>query len=220
MPLQNRVTPFGDIISTNARGTLMGNRGCLHNNNQQIVKNYESEAWITCCLYYKGQKRKIMSPKKYTELFFLDEATSFSAGHRPCSLCRHQDYLQFKNTWLKANSDNYNIVDSKIQTIDSIIHSERIDKDGNKITYIDNLSFLPDGSFVCLFDDLKTYYLYFNNFLLKWNDSGYSDKITSHINQQVIVLTPKSIVNTFRHGYKPQIHESALNLLNADSSLC
>jgi hypothetical protein len=38
MPLQNRVDPWGKLIAVNARGSFLGNRGILHNDQ----KNYLS----------------------------------------------------------------------------------------------------------------------------------------------------------------------------------
>ena len=86
--LQNRVNPLGDIIRTPARGAWMGNRGLLHNERQEIVRPYRLIPWITCVLSFKNRHRPVMAPGQYTELFFLDEATSFAAGHRPCKECR------------------------------------------------------------------------------------------------------------------------------------
>src|ERR1700730_14192737 len=103
-PLQNRVDPFGRLIRTTARGAWMGNRGLIHNEYQQIVRTFRLKAWITCRLEFKGWYRKVMSPNRYTELFFLDEATAFSAGHRPCAECRREDFNRFKAAWLQGNS--------------------------------------------------------------------------------------------------------------------
>ncbi|MEO8821838.1 MAG: hypothetical protein ABI267_08810 [Ginsengibacter sp.] len=94
--LQNRVDPFGNIIKTTARGSWMGNRGILHNDQQQVLRPFKLKAWITCKLEFNGRKRPVMAPHRYTGLFFLDEATSFAAGHRPCFECRRQDYHKFK----------------------------------------------------------------------------------------------------------------------------
>ena len=94
MTLQNRVTPFGEIVAVAARGTLMGNRGCLHDSERRIVKSSARVAWVTCRLEWQGMQRQIMAPGKYTELFFLDEATALAAGHRPCFECRRQDALR------------------------------------------------------------------------------------------------------------------------------
>src|SRR6266487_4207217 len=102
--MQNRVNPFGEIIETTARGLWMGNRGNIHNHDKRIVRAYKLKAWITCKLEFKGRKREIMAPNLYTELFFLDEATSFAAGHRPCFECRREDYNKFKTAWLRGNT--------------------------------------------------------------------------------------------------------------------
>jgi hypothetical protein len=86
--LQNRVTPRAELIDAAARGKLMGNRGCLHNDLQQIVRHHHGKRWISCRLSFKGVKREIMAPGQYTELFFLDEATALAAGHRPAPSVR------------------------------------------------------------------------------------------------------------------------------------
>src|ERR1700710_1794579 len=100
---QNRVDPFGNFIKTEARGTLWGNRGALHKDGGEILRPFKLEQWITCVLEYKGIRRQIMGPGRLTELFFLDEATSFAAGHRPCALCRRTAHDVFKAAWLKGN---------------------------------------------------------------------------------------------------------------------
>jgi hypothetical protein len=100
MPLQNRVSPRGEIIVSPARGTFMGNRGgVLHNERRQIVRPYASRRWITCLLEFKGRRRTVMSPGRYTELFFLDEAVALAAGHRPCAECRRDRFNAFRDAW-------------------------------------------------------------------------------------------------------------------------
>ena len=69
LTLQNRVTPFGEIVAVAARGTLMGNRGCLHNDQRQIVKSAARDRWLICRLVWKDVRRPLMAPGKYTELF-------------------------------------------------------------------------------------------------------------------------------------------------------
>jgi hypothetical protein len=95
MPRQNRVTPFGDIIATPDRGTLMGNRGVLHDGEGRIRRMWQVKRWIVCVLEFRSRKRTVMTPGRYTELFFLDEATALAAGHRPCAECRHTCFLAF-----------------------------------------------------------------------------------------------------------------------------
>jgi hypothetical protein len=77
MPLQNRVTPSGEIVTDPSRGLLMGNRGCLHGQGATLgVSRWRSKLWICCLLSYKGVQRDPMPPGRWTALFFLDEATA------------------------------------------------------------------------------------------------------------------------------------------------
>src|SRR4051812_28636843 len=100
MPLQNRVDPYGAMFVSTARGTLMGNRGgALHNDRRLIVRQFKGHRWITCLLQFKGRRRLVMSPGRYTELFFLDEAVSLAAGHRPCAECRRERFNAFRDGW-------------------------------------------------------------------------------------------------------------------------
>src|SRR5690242_9881683 len=100
MSLQNRVDPYGTLFRTPARGTLMGNRGgVIHNERREIVRPYKSRQWIACLLEFKGRHRIVMTPKRYTELFFLDEAVALSAGHRPCAECRRDRFRAFQKAW-------------------------------------------------------------------------------------------------------------------------
>ncbi len=143
-----------------------------------------------------------MTPNLYTELFFLDEATSFSAGHRPCAECRRADFNRFKESWIKGNPEyNFNLK-TKIGEIDAIIHSERMAEDKSQITYEAGLSTLPDGTFVQY--DNKPYLLK-DNKLLFWTPFGYEEAIDLPDTGKLPVLTPKSIVNTFSAGYIPQM---------------
>src|ERR1700733_14947614 len=146
--LQNRVDPQGNIISTSARGAWMGNRGQLHGKGKHILRPYKLKAWITCLLEFKGWKRQVMSPNLYTELFFFDEATAFAAGHRPCFECRRDDANRFKAAWLKGNPEYGFDHKVLIGEIDEIIHRERIDKKGSKVTFEAAAQDLPDGVFI------------------------------------------------------------------------
>ena len=103
MPLRNRVTPFGDIIATEARGLLFGNRGVLHDENGRLVRKWQVRRWIACRLEFKGRRRPLLRPGRFTELFFLDEATALAAGHRPCAECRREDFVRFRDAWLDTH---------------------------------------------------------------------------------------------------------------------
>ena len=200
--LQNRVDPYGNIIKTSARGTWMGNRGILHDDNQHVLRPYKLKAWITCLLEFRGRKRTVMAPHRYTELFFFDEATAFAAGHRPCFECRRQDYNRFKSFWLKGNPEYGFDEKTSIQKIDDILHRERVNKDGSKVKHEENLNSLPDGTFIEL--DGKPYMI-FREAVYEWSPFGYDEKKRLPKAEKVTLLTPKSLVNTFRAGYVPEV---------------
>lgn len=128
MPLQNRVSPNGDIVATYQRGMFMGNRGILHNDEKELVSTSKIKGWVTCRLEFKGRKRELMAKGRYTELFFFDEATAFAAGHRPCAECRRERYKEFKSKWLEANGTLLGGDSTAIGEIDKIIHKQRIHK--------------------------------------------------------------------------------------------
>src|SRR6195256_5834724 len=145
MPWRNRVTPFGDIVAVAARGTLMGNRGVLHNAQRSIVRDSQVKRWIACRLEFRGRHRVVMTPGRWTELFFLDEATALAAGHRPCAECRNADYRRFQGAWGHTGSS-----DASAEAMDSILHSERRVRPWVKRTHVAEFQDLPDGTYVAL----------------------------------------------------------------------
>src|ERR671912_1952427 len=123
MPLQNRVTPLGELIATPARGLVYGNRGCLHDDTGTIRRRFAVKRWIACRLEFRGWHRTpLLQPGRFTELFFLDEATVFAAGHRPCALCRSADFRRFVELWRSQHPD-----EAKVDAIDRRLHAERLD---------------------------------------------------------------------------------------------
>lgn len=207
MPLQNRVNPCGEIFRTPARGTFLGNRGgALHNEAREIVRSYKSRRWITCLLEFKGRQRSVMSLGRYTELFFLDEAVSLAAGHRPCAECRRKRFNAFKEAWM--GSHRYGADQSPLaDEMDAELHRNRIDRRGKKVTYEALLDSLPDGCFVRI-DGLS--YLLWKGGMLLWTPEGYARKDARASGMRVEVLTPEPTVQCIRHGYTPAIHVSSL----------
>src|SRR5450631_2033122 len=141
--LQNRVDPFGNIIKTGARGHWLGNRGVIHNGHQAIIRPFKLHAWITCLLEFKGRKRQVMTPDRWTELFFLDEATAFAAGHRPCALCRRADYDRFTGVWAQLRPGARGA-----DAVDAVLHGERVVAGGGRVLHETGADGLPDGVFV------------------------------------------------------------------------
>jgi hypothetical protein len=200
--LQNRVNPFGQLMKTRARGAWLGNRGVIHNEDQTIVRPFKIKAWITCMLEYKGRHREVMQAGHWTELFFLDEATAFSAGHRPCFQCRYQDHQRFKEYWLKGNPGFDFHMKTPIAELDAILHTERIANNKTKVTYEAPLKELPEGTFV-VYNEKP--YLIHHGLLHLWTPIGYEKGIPFQETVELSVLTPRSIVNMFSAGYIPQM---------------
>lgn len=207
MPLQNRVDPWGKLHAVTARGTLTGNRGIIHNQTKEIVAQWRSKAWITCRLEWKGWWRPVMGRNSWTELFFLDEATAFAAGHRPCATCRRERFIQLKEDWFAAQPTMTSLELPRATEIDAILHSERVNSGGKKVTYEDELATLVDGTMIEIGGEA---YLVWRQHLLKWSFDGYtSGKFRRPALQRVRVLTPVSIVRMFRYGFQPEVHVSA-----------
>ena len=184
-PLQNRVTPFGEIIATPERGTLMGNRGIIHNpdTKQLLTRRWQHHAWICCVLEFKGFQHPIMGAGAYTELFFLDEVTALAAGHRPCAYCRRVAFNAFKQAWCSAADIN----DVRAPEIDRQLHRERVTRDRKKVTFVAPLAELPDGTMIEL--DGNAHMLK-ENHLFPWHASGYGEPVPAKMSAQLPVLTP------------------------------
>jgi hypothetical protein len=206
MPLQNRVDPYGRLRAVEARGTLMGNRGVLHDGGKQIVAAWRSPRWIACTLEFRGRQRDVFTPHRYSELFFLDEATSLAAGHRPCAECRRSRYKEFCVAWAAGNPDHVGFQSPRADAIDRVLQSERVQRGGSKKTYETVLSSLPKGVFV---ERGGLAYLLWAGKLLPWSFAGYGPSVDGSSRSSVTVLTPKSIVLAIGAGFAPQVHESA-----------
>ncbi len=206
MPHQNRVDPWGQLHAVSARGALTGNRGILHNHRQEIVRPWKSQAWITCSLVWGDVRRPVLSPGTWTELFFLDEATAFAAGHRPCAYCRRARYNEFKAAWLAANPDCFPAGHPAIREIDKILHAERIQPGGRKVTLVAPAADLPDGVMV---EWEAGAFLKWQGSWRQWSFAGYSPAAHPPAGPALTVLTPATIVNMFRTGFRPAVHPTA-----------
>lgn len=210
MALQNRVTPLGEIVATPERGTLMGNRGgCLHDAHRQLGRRrWTSARWIACLLAFRGWHREVMTPGRYTELFFLDEATALAAGHRPCALCRRADFRRFTAAWRAGNGSP--VATAGVDAIDRVLHSERRASAPTRPLPAADLSRLPEGVFVLADDDPAAPLLWKGGRLLRWTAGGYLPG-PRFVPPALLLLTPPSIVRALAAGYRPTVHESATN---------
>lgn len=199
MPLQNRVTPTGEIVAVDARGGFMGNRGILHDGNRRLgVSRWKHKAWIICSLSFRGRHRVPMTPGTYTELFFHDEAVAIAAGHRPCFECRRQDFYKWQAAWRDGNGTGDL---PRAPAMDAHLHRERVEPYSRRQkVWQATLTDLPDGTFLshagqpCLWRDRQ---------VLPWTHRGYGDAVPLSPRETVTVLTPPSSVGALRGGYRP-----------------
>jgi hypothetical protein len=210
MPRQNRLNPFGEIVAVPERGTFLGNRGVLHDEEGSIRRAWQVKRWLVCVLEFRGRKRRVMTPGRYTELFFLDEATALAAGHRPCAECRHARFLDFCNAWRAAHPEGDKSARPTAQEIDDRLHAERVAPDRSKRSFEAVLDGLPDGVFVAVPAWGERAYLVLGDYLLAWSPGGYCERRRRPKGEKVRVLTPPSTVKAIRAGYAPEIHPSAV----------
>lgn len=207
MPLQNRVDPLSVIHAVPEHGTCMGNRGILHDEQQNLVHYHRHKHWIICRLSFKDRPpRKVMTPGNYTELFFLDEATALAAGHRPCAECSRARYNEFLYYWRLGNPHHAN------ETLDDVLHRDRFSPYRRNVrtkkrTYTSPIEALPSGTFI-LFEPDPSHqpYLLLEDSLRRWSFGGYGQPVERRTGVEVTVLTPKSTVNALVAGFRPQIY--------------
>jgi hypothetical protein len=186
MPLQNRVTPLGELIAHPARGLVYGNRGCLHDEQGRIRRRFAGKRWIACRLEFRGRRRApLMQAGRYTELFFLDDATALAAGHRPCAECRREDYRRLEVVLGRVGAD----------AIDARLHAERL---GPRVRR--PLAGLPDGAFV-LHEGQP--WLVLGDALRRWTPAGYADARRGA--GELEVITPPSLVELLGAGWSPLV---------------
>jgi hypothetical protein len=205
MPLRNRVTPLGELIADPARGLVYGNRGCLHDATGRIRRAYNGRRWIACRLEFRGWlRRPLLQPGRFTELFFLDEATAFAAGHRPCALCRREDYNRFGALW-----GNLHPRAAGADAIDAQLHAERLATGGGRRLHTAPFDELPDGAFVVVEAKPR---LVLADQLLAWHPAGYLERSARPAGREALVITPPSLVSILRAGWEPVVpllHPSA-----------
>jgi hypothetical protein len=203
MPLQNRVTPFGELVDLPARGTFMGNRGGrIHTDAKTLTaRRWASRQWICCVLDFKGRQRDVWG-RFYTEIFFLDEPTALAAGHRPCFECRYKDAKAFAEKWRQA---------CRLRTrpyagaMDDTLHRERLRGHAKRL-HRRNIDALPDGAFVALDGAV---FAVRGKALLRWTPQGYGARKRRPHGAAVDVLTPPAILAVLSAGYRPHWHPSA-----------
>jgi len=201
-PLQNRVTPTGDIIATPHRGMFTGNRGIIHDPaTKSLTRRWASQAWLTCVCEFKGRRREVMGGRSWTELFFLDEASALAAGHRPCFFCRRDDANRFRAAWEHGNR----IKGVSAREIDAVLHRERLAGRAKRLHPLPMPpERLPDGAMV---QEGAESYLIGQGRALSWSPAGYSQ--APNALKDAMLLTPPSTLRALSAGFRPVLHQSA-----------
>jgi hypothetical protein len=204
MPLQNRVTPTGEIIATPHRGLFTGNRGIIHDSTTRtlLTRRWASQAWLICVCDFRGRRREVMGARSWTELFFLDEATALAAGHRPCFFCRRDDANRFRAAWEEGNG----VTNVLARDIDAVLHRERLFGAKKRLhARTMALEELPDGA---MLQEGPESYLIVQGRALSWSPDGYRE--TSNTIDDAMLLTPPSALRALSAGYRPVLHPSAV----------
>jgi hypothetical protein len=205
-PLQNRISPWGEILADPARGMFLGNRGTLVDEAFNLAtRRWRLRAWIVCQLQYKDWWRPVMQPGVWTELFFMDEALALAAGHRPCGLCRRDAYNSFILAWQEGNGWRRR---PKAVEVDDVMHRDRTRRDRSKVTYRQRAEELPSSTMIVDPSASDQALLLWEDHALPWSFSGYGEP-RIRPSGEVEVLTPQSSVMALRAGFRPQIHSSA-----------
>lgn len=202
MPLQNRVTPFGEIVAISQRGLFTGNRGIIHDpaTKTLLTRRWATRAWLVCVCDYKGWRREVMARRSWTELFFLDEAVALAAGHRPCFFCRRAAAERFRACWAAAKDEPR----PSAAQMDSILHAERLDHGRKRLhPLLFSLAFLPDGAVVTAGGEA---YTLCGGLAHRWTAEGYARP--EILKGADWLLTPPSTVMALVAGYRPVLHPS------------
>jgi hypothetical protein len=199
-PLQNRVTPFGEIVAIPQRGLFTGNRGIIHDpaTKTLLKKRWATKAWLICVLDYKGRRREVMAGRRWTELFFWDEAVALAAGHRPCFFCRRQSAEAFRAAWASAKRGRI----PSAAEMDAVLHAERLDRGSKRVHPLTQaVDTLPDGAMITAGGEA---YTIARGRAFRWSEHGYD--AARQIPRADGLLTPPSTLLALRAGYRPALH--------------
>ncbi len=202
-PATNRVTPYGDVESFALRGAWTGNRGRLHCG-REIVRFHATHLWIICALHFKDRWNEQWLPRRFTWLYFHDEAVAFAAGHRPCGECRYRSYTQYRDAWADAAGG----APPSARDMNRQLHAERVVRGTHRRRrYPVPWRNLPDGAFA---DVDGRPFLVLGAQIVEWTRHGYAARAPRPTRGDASVLTPPATLNVLRAGYPVQIDDHAV----------
>jgi hypothetical protein len=210
VPRRNRVDPWGDLHATPGRGLLTGNRGCLVDEAGEVVRHHASVLWISCLTEFRGWRWPLAAPRRWTPIFFLDDAVALAAGHRPCGLCRREAYRSYRDavtaavgssTPLSAGELNRRLASERLD------RGRGVDRASDRRRWEAPVASLPPGT-VIVSDDRRPWLLLEDRqhpFTFDgWGPPGHRPRRGA-----AQVLTPPTSVAALALGYSPLVHPSA-----------
>lgn len=209
MPRRNRVDPWGDLHAVAARGLFTGNRGCVVDDHEQVVRHHGSALWIICVTRFRDWRFPLARPRRWTPLFFLDDAVALAAGHRPCATCRRADHIAYRDAVTRALAAPTPLLATQLN---HRLQAERhrpgrgLVRAGDRIVWTARYAELPDGTVVVAPD--RSCRLVVGDRLLRFSFDGWVDP-AARPDGDATVLTPPTSVAALAHGYAPVLHPSA-----------
>ncbi len=211
MPRRNRVDPFGDLHAVPERGLFTGNRGCLVDDHEGVVRHHRGDLWITCVTEFRGRRVGLARPNRWTPLFFLDDAVALAAGHRPCGECRVSAYRAYRDAVSAAVASSTTVETLRAGDLDARLRRERLrrgrglERAGDRITWRAQAGTLPDGA-VVLVENAP--HLVVGGSARPFSFAGWGAAAPIP-DGEVTVLTPPTSVLALQHGFRPALHPSA-----------
>jgi hypothetical protein len=210
VPRRNRVDPWGDLHAVAPRGLFTGNRGCVVDDHERVVRHHGSQLWITCVTKFRDWRFPLARPRRWTPLFFLDEAVALAAGHRPCATCRRADYTAYRDAVTRALDAPSPLLGAQLN---ARLHAERhrrgrgLDRAGDRIVWSARYAELPDGTVVVAPD--RGCQLVIGDRLRRFSFDGWLSATPRPRAGEAMVLTPPTSFAALVQGYQPLLHPSA-----------
>jgi hypothetical protein len=210
VPRRNRMDPWGDLHAVAARGLFTGNRGCVVDDQERVVRHHGSSLWIVCLTEFRDWRVPLARPRRWTPLFFLDDAVALAAGHRPCATCRSVDYAAYRDAVTRAVGAPSPLL---ARQLNQRLQAERhrrgrgLVRARDRILWPSPYTELPDGAVVVAADGRCR--LVVGERLLAFAFDGWLDPLPRPNAGDAMVLTPPTSVAALAHGYRATFHPSA-----------
>ena len=187
-----------------------GNRGCVVDDHERVVRHHAGSLWIICQTEFRGWRVALARPRRWTPLFFLDDAVALAAGHRPCATCRRADYLSYRDAVTVALERDQPV---RAWELNHLLNAERLsrgrglDRGGDRKLWTSAIAGLPDGTIVI--DEAGEARLIVSDRLLRFTFDGWTEPIDRPEAGDARVLTPPTSVAALANGFRPTLHHSA-----------